>query len=295
MNISFITILNDSISKQKVFVNITSNKNETESIMNNSSLIVTLNNSSLIVTVNNSSIVIADENTITSNTTDVQAELMRRRMLLKELSNTSEKSKEILDEIDTKKEFTKKLSTRKKKLKLENLSTNFRKKLKKQALNKILSSWEKKEMNIIVNEKTYHVKFIIKYLHSCTRFVLKNSARSFSVLDSSTKLVKSTSNIKMTRIFCDIVKNSAKNKRWKREHHKIVVENLAFLLLLDKKSSSDMSIEQKNSEDVFYHYINSFDFWINHSKVWFIETLNTSKKRFRKAQKTIKAHMQWKI
>jgi hypothetical protein len=140
MNISFITILNDSISKQKVFVNITSNKNETESIMNNSSLIVTLNNSSLIVTVNNSSIVIADENTITSNTTDVQAELMRRRMLLKELSNTSEKSKEILDEIDTKKEFTKKLSTRKKKLKLENLSTNFRKKLKKQALNKILSS-----------------------------------------------------------------------------------------------------------------------------------------------------------
>jgi hypothetical protein len=139
------------------------------------------------------------------------------------------------------------------------------------------------------------VIFIIKYLHSCARFVLKNSARSFSMSNSSTKFVKSVSNIKITRIFCDIIKNSTKNKKWKKEHHKIVVKNFAFFLFLDKKSSSNMNIEQKNSKNVFYHYTNSFDSRINHNKVWFIETLNISKKRFRKAQKTVKTYMQWKM
>jgi hypothetical protein len=99
----------------------------------------------------------------------------------------------------------------------------------------------------------------------------------------------------MTRIFCDIVKDFAENKRWKREHHKMIVENFAFLLLLDKKLISDMSLDQKNSENVFYHYTDSFDSRINHSKIWFIEALNISKKRFQKVQKTAKAHLQWKI
>jgi hypothetical protein len=88
--------------------------------------------------VNNLFIIIADENTITSNKTNVQDELMRREILLTKLTNMSKKSKNILDEIDTKKKFTKKSSTRKKKLKLKNLITNFKKKLKKQTLKKIL-------------------------------------------------------------------------------------------------------------------------------------------------------------
>jgi hypothetical protein len=159
---------------------------------------------------NNSVNIIAENSN--SSTVNVQAEMMRRRLLLKELKKTSEKPKNILDD-DTKKQFTRKLSTRKKKLNLENLITIFRKKLKKQALKKILSSREEEGANIIVNEKIYHVRFTIKYLHFCARFVLKNSARSFAVLDSSTKSVKFISNITMTRIFCDIVKDFAENKR----------------------------------------------------------------------------------
>ncbi len=36
----------------------------------------------------------------------------------------------------------------------------------------------------------------------------------------------------------------------KKEHHKIVVENFAFFLLLNKKSS-DINVEQKNSGKCF--------------------------------------------
>jgi hypothetical protein len=61
------------------------------------------------------------------------------------------------------------------------------------------------------NEKLI-IDQIIKYLHSIVRFSIAETTERFEMKESSTKLIKSTSNSIITRIFVEIVKNSASNK-----------------------------------------------------------------------------------
>jgi hypothetical protein len=127
-------------------------------------------------------------------------------------------------------------------------------------LNKIRSSQEEEEKDITINEKIYHVECTIKYLHSCARFVLENSSTSLLISNFSNKPSKLITNKKLTRIFCEIVKDAAQNNIWKKDHYKIVIENFAFILLLNKKSVDDLT--QENffvTRDIFYHYTNVFE------------------------------------
>jgi hypothetical protein len=88
-----------------------------------------------------------------------------------------------------------------KKLRLQDLTEKTRKRLEKEVLENMRSSRKREGKNIIINDKTYHVECIIKYLHSCARFVLKNSFTNFFMPDSSQKSAKSITNKKLTRIF----------------------------------------------------------------------------------------------
>jgi hypothetical protein len=115
----------------------------------------------------------------------------------------------------------------------------------------------------------------------------------------SIKSIKLIINKDLTRIFCDVVKNTTKNKIWKREHHKVIVENFAFLLLLNKKNSEKLNFIIANFhaliEEVQYHYTNAYESKILHDKVWFIEKFNTVQKKFKRAQNDVKIHWLWKI
>ncbi len=163
-------------------------------------------------------------------------------------------------------------------------------------LNKLRSSREEKVKNITINEKIYHVEYTIKYLHSCARFVLENLFTSLFIFNSSNKSSKLITNEKLIKIFCEIVKDATQNKIWKKDHHKIVIENFAFILLLNKKSIDDLTQENFSvTRDNFYHYTNVFESRITQDKIWFTKNLSTSKKRFQRVQETAKIHHTWKI
>jgi hypothetical protein len=161
------------------------------------------------------------------------------------------------------------------------------------------SQQEEEGKEIIINDTNYHVECTIKYLHSCARFILKNPSTNLLISKSPQKPTKPAANKKLTRIFCEIIKDSAFNKIWKKNHHKIVIENFAFLLLLNKKSLTDHDLTQKSSSvtqrDVFYHYTDVFESRITQEKIWFIEDLNTSEKRFKRVQEKTRTHWTRKV
>jgi hypothetical protein len=146
-----------------------------------------------------------DENVITqnSNLIIVHVEQQRRKIILKRLLITEEIESFIM------KEFS---SSKKKKLTLQNLIRKFKKKLKIQALKKLRSFREKNDMNIEINDKTYHVEMIIRHLHSCARFFFDNFIVILQISKSSLKLTKSTTNKILIRIYCEIVKDTIENK-----------------------------------------------------------------------------------
>jgi hypothetical protein len=137
---------------------------------------------------------------IMNNSVDV--EQLRRKVILKRMSAAEDIENFIMKE----------LNSSRKKLILKNLSAKFKKKLKNQVLQKLRSLREENDMNVKINEKTYHVRMIIKHLHSCARFVLNNLSHILEFTKSFIKSTKSTTNKQLTRIFCDIVLDSTKNK-----------------------------------------------------------------------------------
>jgi hypothetical protein len=134
----------------------------------------------------------------------VHAERLRRQTLLKRIisSKDAEEDSNIM----------KKSSSSRKKLILKNLSAKFKKKLKNQALKKLRSFREKDDMNVKINERIYHVKMIIKHLHSCARFLFNNLRQTLEFTKSSIKSTKSITNKQLIKIFCDIVLDSTENK-----------------------------------------------------------------------------------
>jgi hypothetical protein len=144
------------------------------------------------------------ENSIDNIIIAIDAERLRREILLKRITDSKD-AKEHSD-------FMNELISSRKKITLKNLSAKFKKKLKNQALKKLRSLREENNMNVKINEKTYHVKMIIKHLHSCARFLFNNLSHILNFTKSSVKSTKSTTNKQLTRIFCDIVLDSTENK-----------------------------------------------------------------------------------
>jgi hypothetical protein len=153
--------------------------------------------------INEKDIIAVMKNSVDNIVIVIDAERLKRETLLKRIFD----SKNIEEDSN----FMKLISSRKK-LRLKNLSTKFKKKLKNKALKKLKSSREKDDKDVKINERTYHVKMIIKHLHSYARFVFNNLNHILKFTKSFIKSTKSTTNKKLTRIFCDIVLNSTKNK-----------------------------------------------------------------------------------
>jgi hypothetical protein len=136
----------------------------------------------------------------------IEVECSRREILLKRLISSKVigvKNINIMKEPNLPKS---------KKINLKDLTSKFKKSLKAQALKKQRSSREEKDMELEINEKTYHVDMTIKHLHSCARFFLRNSEINLLIMKSSVKLTKLMINKTLTRIFCGIVRNVAENK-----------------------------------------------------------------------------------
>jgi hypothetical protein len=148
---------------------------------------------------------------ITRNSRDqivriIEVECSRRKILLKRL--ISSKAIEVKN-INIMKESN---QSKSKKINLKNLTSKFKKSLKAQALKKLRSSREEKDMKLEMNERKYHVDMTIKHLHSCAKFFLRNSEINLLITKSSVKFTKLMINKTLTRIFCEIVRNVAENK-----------------------------------------------------------------------------------
>jgi hypothetical protein len=147
-----------------------------------------------------------------------------------------------------------------------------------------------------IREKSYHTNYTIKYLHSVTRFLIIDVTLFLFFMKSSLKSHKSTSKSEMIRVYCDIARDNKRNKLWKNQKVKIVVEKSCFLQILDKKTKNDLLImNSKNLKNSKYHYADSYEFRIAQTDVWFIERITTSKQRRRVAIEHVKLHRQWKI
>ncbi len=234
---------------------------------------------------------------ITRNSRDqivriIEVECSRRKILLKRL--ISSKAIEVKN-INIMKESN---QSKSKKINLKNLTSKFKKSLKAQALKKLRSSREEKDMKLEMNERKYHVDMTIKHLHSCAKFFLRNSEINLLITKSSVKFTKLMINKTLTRIFCEIVRNVAENKTWKKNEHKILIEKSTYLLLLNKKTSDNYDFiiaDSNNMQKSNFHYTNSFESRISRNLIWFTQELATSEIRFRKAIECATRHLKWKI
>jgi hypothetical protein len=109
-------------------------------------------------------------------------------------------------------EFLKVSQIRLKKLTLKDLTEKSKKSLKKQVMKKLQSSCDDQEIRIKVNNKFYHIEYVIKYLHSYARFFIHDSKLNLHISKSSTKSLKSKSKLNLICIFCELLKNDVKNK-----------------------------------------------------------------------------------
>jgi hypothetical protein len=134
---------------------------------------------------------VIEEKNIIVEKNSVHAERLRRQILLKRIIN----SKNVEEDLN----IMKKSSSSRKKLIFKDLSAKFKKKLKNQALKKLRSSREENDMNVKINERIYHVKMIIKHLHSCARFLFNNLKHILEFTKSSIKSTKLITNKQLHR------------------------------------------------------------------------------------------------
>jgi hypothetical protein len=188
---------------ENVVSNVVANNDKSINFMNIAAIINVKNFMNISRRINEKDIIVVMKNSVDNIVIIIDAERLKKETLLKRIfdsKNTEEDSNFM------------KLTSSRKKLRLKNLSAKFKKKLKNQALKKLKSLREEDDRNVKINEKTYHVKMIIKHLHSCARFVFNNLSHILKFTKSFIKSTKSTTNKEFTRIFCDIVLNSTENK-----------------------------------------------------------------------------------
>jgi hypothetical protein len=197
------TVITEHERIENVASNVVANNDESINFMNIAAIISEKDFMNISRRINEKDIIAVMKNSIDNIVIVIDAERLKRETLLKRIFD----SKDIEEDSN----FMKLISSRKK-LRLKNLSTKFKKKLENQALKKLRSSREEDDRNVEINERTYHVRMIIKHLHSCARFVFNNFSHILEFTKSSIKSTKSTTNKELIRIFCDIVLDSAENK-----------------------------------------------------------------------------------
>jgi dephospho-CoA kinase len=149
-------------------------------------------------------------------------------------------------------------------LKLSSLIFHDRKKLKKLIMIKMNQIFKENQERIVIYQSNrLFINNMIKYLHFHIKFYIENvnTKYSLNINSSFEKSIKSTTNSKILRLFCEIAKNETKNKQWKstKRVNKIRASNICYLTLFDKKS------RKKNTFD--YHLTNKYESQITIFKI----------------------------
>ncbi len=176
-------------------------------------------------------------------------------------------------------------------LRLSSLTSRDREKLKRLMMIKMNQVLRKEQERIIIyQDDRLRTDNMIKYLHSHVRFYIDDVSTKYSLnIDSSSrKSMRSTTNAEILKLFCDIIKNETKNKRWKKtkQMYKVRAKNSCYLTLLDKKS------RKKNTLD--YHLTNKYESRITSFMIWFNHEMIIAAQRKKEMRKIHKRHENWK-
>jgi hypothetical protein len=142
----------------------------------------------------------------------------------------------------------------------KNLTSKTQRRLLNMTIKKIQSSTKENDVIMNFREQNYHIEYTVKYLHSVSRFIIKNAIFSLFVSKSSIKSLKSIFNSTLIRTYVRIVKDNKKNKKWKSEV-KIIAKRLCYQLVLDKKAIENILNLDFNSKlnNSSYHFIDSYE------------------------------------
>jgi hypothetical protein len=144
-------------------------------------------------------------------------------------------------------------------------------------------------------EQNYHTKYTIKYLHSVSRFIIKDAISSFYAQKSSIKSLKSIFNFTLIQTYVKIVRDHKKNKKWRSEV-KIIAEKSCYQLMLDKKFVEDILNSDFNSElnNSSFHFIDFYESRIAERHIWFIHEMSISNDRKQTTAICARNHYEWK-
>ncbi len=187
-----------------------------------------------------------------------------------------------------------------KRVTLINLITKNRVTLKEEIALQYQLSIEEKEKIKIENEVSRISDYFIKYLNVNTHFFIsKNTITFLNIDESSIRFIKSASNVQMMKKFCELIKDSAINKRWiKFKKFRITAKRSIFLLMLNRKiknvdyTTLNLSIEMTI---LVFHFVTIHESRIAQNKVWFTRNMFTTQDRINATKIIAKENLQWKI
>jgi hypothetical protein len=177
----------------------------------------------------------------------------------------------------------------------ENLTSNTQQRLLNMTVKKIQSSVREDDVIVNYREQNYHTEYTIKYLHSISRFIIKDAISSFYAQKSFIKSLKSIFNSTLIRTYVKIVRDHKKNKKWRSEV-RMIAEKSCYQLVLDKKAIEDVLNSDFNSKlnNSSYHFIDSYESRIAERHIWFIQSMIISNDRKQTAALCARNHYEWK-
>jgi hypothetical protein len=186
-----------------------------------------------------------------------------------------------------------------KRVTLTSLITKNRVTLKEEiALQYQLSIEEKRKIKI-ENEISRIFDYFIKYLDVNTHFFIsKNTISFFNICESSIRSIKATSNVQMMKKFCELIKDSAINKRWiKSKKFRFTADQSMFLLVLNRKIKNVdyTTLNLSIVTTLVFHFVTIHESRIAQNKVWFTRNMFTTQDKANATNIIAKKHLQWKI
>jgi hypothetical protein len=163
-------------------------------------------------------------------------------------------------------------------------------------------TWRKKKRRI-ENDNDIILEYFVRYLDSTAHFFIsKSSIACLNIEKSFTRSTKSTINVNIIKTFCDLIKNSVINKRWRKTRKfRITAEQSIYFLFLDKKFKNNEDYIMINSATfdinatLNFHFVTTLGSRISQNKILFIRKMSTVKKRTEAVIAMTIAHYHWKI
>jgi hypothetical protein len=178
---------------------------------------------------------------------------------------------------------------------LTSLITKNRVTLKEEIALQYQLSIEEKEKIKIENEISRIFDYFIKYLDVNTHFFIsKNTIFFFIICESSIRSIKFTNNVQMMKKFCELIKDSAINKKWiKFKKFRITAEQSMFLLILNKKIKNvDYTTLNLSIMTTFiFHFVIIHESRIAQKKEWFIRSMFTTQDKMNATKTIAKEHL----